>query len=163
MLPDIDLRLKAITKTLLEIVLPELPEEAQQARDHVMLITQHFALIETQWKGALKFELGSYDLLCDLARTLLPLANDDVLRTTLNESLDAATALDRTDYDSVNQEVCRLGRMVDRVISGDFTTEPMDPVLLEAVLDYSAREAKRVRVWFAAYGADPEAASLSDT
>jgi hypothetical protein len=160
MLPDIALRLKSIVKTLRDIVLPAVPESEQNARDQVMLIIDQLAIIEPQWKAALKFELGSHDLLRELARTLLPLADDEDLRSDLGAAVDASATLDRTDYDAVSREVKRLGCLLDRVISGDFTTTPMDSRLFDAVLDYGAREAWRNRVWFAASGVDPDVANL---
>lgn len=160
MLPDIDLRLKSIAKTLREIVLPAVSESEQNAREQVMLIIDQLAMIEPQWKAALKFELGSYDLLCELARTLLPLADDGDLCADLGGAVEAATMLDRTDYDAVSSEVKRLGRLLDRVISEDYATASMDPRLFDAVLDYGAREAWRNRVWFAASGVDPDVANL---
>lgn len=160
MLPDINLRLKSIAKTLREIVLPAVAGSEQHAREQLMLVVEQLELIELQWKTALKFELGSYDLLCELARKLPPLADDDGLRADLGEALDASTTLDRTDYDAVSSEFNRLGRLLDRVISGDYATAPMDPRLLDAVLDYGARQAWRDRVWVAACGVDPDAAKL---
>lgn len=160
MLPDIDLRLKSMTKTLREIVLPAVSGSDQHTRDQLMLVVEQLGLIELQWKAALKFELGSYDLLCELARELRALAGDEGLCTALDEALDASTTLDRTDYDTVSGAANRLGGLLDRVISGDFTRASMDRRLVDAVLDYGARETWRNRVWFAACGVDPDAADL---
>lgn len=158
MLPDIDLRLQSITKTLQDIVLPAVPASETQACEQVMLIVSHLAILGSQWKFALKFELGTYDGLCDLARQLAAEANG--LRGPLESALATSAILDRTDYDNVAREVKHLGGLLDQIISGNQTTAPMDRALFDAVLGYGHREAWRYRVWFAASQLDPDAADL---
>ncbi len=160
MLPDIDLRLQAMTKTLQDIVLPAVPEAEQQAREQVMLIIGNLGILGAQWKVALKFELGTYDGLCRLAGDARALVDDATLRGELDAALVTAGKLDRTDYDLVSHEVKRIGGVLDRIISGDYTTVPIKRELFEKVREYGHHEAWRYRVWFAASQVDPDAAAL---
>jgi hypothetical protein len=160
MLPDIDLRLQAIAKTLQDIVLPAVPAAEQQAREQIMLIIAHLAILEPQWKMALKFELGTYDGLCKLARQVQSLSGDKTLQCELDAALATSITLDRTTYEIVSREVKHLAGLLDRVISGDSTTAPLDSKLFNAVLAYSELEVWRNRVWFAASKVDPEGAEL---
>jgi hypothetical protein len=158
MLPDIDVRLQAIVKTLQDIVLPALPSNEQQAREQVTLINGQLAMIESQWKVALKFELGTYAGLCRLGTALLAGIEDPTLHTALRDALNAATDIDRTDYDVINREVKRVASLIDRIISDH--TIPMPAARFNAVLAYGLKEAWRNRVWFSGTQVDPERADL---
>jgi hypothetical protein len=158
-LPDIDLRIQSIVKTLQDIVLPAVAENEQQAREQVALVMGHLGIIQSQWKVALKFELGTYDGLCNLAREVRALVSDHALQQEIDAALVAATTLDRSDYDAVSREVKRAGAMLDRVID-DKHASRLDPELFAAVLAYGDREAWRNRAWFAGSQIDPGAADL---
>jgi hypothetical protein len=76
MLPDIDIRLDTIIKSLQESVLPALNDGEQSAREQIGLIVSYLSIIRAQWKKALPFELGSFDELCKLGRQLRDIVTD---------------------------------------------------------------------------------------
>lgn len=155
--PDIDLRLAPLTKALTEVVLPALPASEKLARDQVMLVIGHLGMITQQWKRALGFELESYAALCALTRNLIPLLDDSELAAAMDTELAGAAGIDRTSYDRVQDASRALGKLVDRAISDDYRTRPLDPRVLAAVLDHAQRQIRRERIWFAGNGLDPDA------
>ena len=154
--PDIDLRLAPLTKALTEVVLPALPASERLARDQVMLVIGHLGMITQQWKLALSFELESYAALCTLAQNLVPLLDDGKLVAELGTAIDAASDIDRTNYDNVQDASRALAALVDRAISDDYRSRPLDPRIRDAVLEHADRQGRRERIWFAGNGLDPD-------
>lgn len=161
--PDIDLRLAPLTKALTEVVLPALPESERLARDQVMLVIGHLGMITQQWKRALQFELESCEALCALAQQLLPLLDDARLVQSMRTALATATAIDRTNYDRVQDASRALAKLVDQAISDNYRTRPLDPRVRDAVLEHAQRQTQRERIWFAGNGLDPDQQPSLDT
>ena len=160
MLPDIDLRLQAITKALEETVLPALKDGEQMARETVGLIMAQVTIIRAQWKTALNFDLGTYDALCEVGGKLQASITDDTVGAELAAVLREVGGLNRTDYDAVSRELRRLGLVLDRVIREDDVTTPMSQVMKDTMIAYGRHEAWRYRVYFASTGLDPDVREL---
>lgn len=154
--PDIDLRLAPLKKALTEVVLPALPDSERLARDQVMLVIGHLSMIEQQWQHALSFELESYEALGTLARDLIPFIDDAELVASIRAALEMATGIERTNYDAVQSASRALAALIDRAISGDHRSHPLDPRVRDAVIEYAGRQARRERIWFAGNGLDPD-------
>ena len=157
--PDIDLRLKSVEKALTDVIARAVPDGEQLARDQVNLVVGHLREIGAHWKYALRYELGSMDALRRLADDVAEHATTTA-RQDLTEACAVVDAVDREDFDRVQEAQRSLGTALDRVINADHVTDPMPRPLLDAVLEYYAGAGRRERVWHQGSGLDPDAASL---
>lgn len=158
--PDLDLRLQALLKALSEVVLPAIPTEQSLARDQARLVIGHLTVIAAHWKHALNYELESLRLACVLATTLAALEPAHGLGDDLHAALAQAAAVERSDYDAVSAVHRNLKASIDRVIAAANTCAPMSPALKTAVLEFSAQQARRERIWHRDAGLDPDADKL---
>jgi|SRR6516165_2026209 hypothetical protein len=159
MLPNFNTRFENAVKALEQVILPAIPNEQSLAREQTLLLINHLQLIGIQWKPAVKFELTSYNRLCELARAMLESKDSNVTQEigkALQSALNDRERLDQNDLDEIERAKSELGLLIDRVISGSESSKPLGPTITEAILDYGARQAWCDRVWFSSTKLDPE-------
>lgn len=159
MLPNIDVRLKNIVKAVQEVIAPALPADEKLAQEQCRLIVGHIAMLQGQWKQAVRYEGGSYRLIRDLAESLVPHV-DAQQAEILRRALADTAAVDELDIDALNAGICTIGHAVDKIILGEDGKKPLSRGAWDVILDYGEKDALRSRVWFQGNGIDPDRANL---
>jgi hypothetical protein len=158
MLPNIDVRLANCMKAITEVVIPSLPLGERLAREQAMLVIGHLKMIGDQWKWALGFESGSLDGMIRLAKELQQ--HEPNWGAELGAALSSVETIDRSNIDTVEQAIGRVGTAIDLVINGEEGTQPLSQAAVNAILTYGERQAFRERTWFVGCGLDPDKGDL---
>lgn len=158
--PDLDLRLQSVMKSLSDVILPALPADERLAREQTQLVLGHLDIIARQWKHALNLELKNLALACELAGDLANMNIDSALGDDLIAALAVAAEIDRSDYDAVSQTHRALKLVIDRLLAPRHGDECLSREMLDAVLRYNERRARRERIWHGLAGLDPDASRL---
>jgi hypothetical protein len=166
MLPSIDIRIQNLVKAIEQVVLPAVDPENKLAQEQARLVIAHLHLIGQQWDKAHVFETQSLKAMCKLAAALVGTsAGGSETMATAARVKAAAEAIDFSELTMANavaQVITALGTEVDALIfaiSAD-GSDACRRASKEVILEYSARQARRERVWFAGNALDPNRAEL---
>lgn len=159
MLPNIDVRLKNIIKAVEQVIGPALPADEKLAQEQARLIVGHITMLQGQWKNAVRFEAGSFNLIHDLAKALVPYV-DKVQAGLLSSALEQVANIDVYEIDALNAGICTLGHAIDSVILGEDGKKSLAREAWHLILDFGEKDSLRNRVWFRATGIDPDHANL---
>jgi hypothetical protein len=159
MLPGIDLRLKNMIKSIEAVVLPAIPAAQSLAQEQARLLIGHLSIIKEQWRHAIKFERGSFELMIELAQQLAEHVDQEHANQ-LQDALAEVENVDKADIDALNGGICSLGAVIDAVILGDDGKKPLSREARLVILDYGAKNALRERTWFQGVGIDPDRGDL---
>ena len=163
MLPGIDLRLQNVIKALQEVVLPAIPPDHRLARDQAMLAIGHLGLFASQWRHAARFEHGSLLNMIALGKTFLaePTAHlDERSHLALVAVLAKADATNPSDLTAIEQLIAECGTLLDDIIVNAGRPGLLPQRVIDAVLTYGQRQARRERVWFSGTRLDPDTKDL---
>ena len=159
MLPSIDVRFRNMMKSIEQVVAPAIPQDEKLAQEQVRLIVGHLSMLKDQWKNAVRFEAGSFRMICELAEALAPHV-DDGQAADLRQALSKVAGTDIYDIDALNAGICEVGAAIDKVILGDEGRKPLPAAAWGVILDYGEKDALRSRVWFKGNGIDPDGSQL---
>jgi hypothetical protein len=159
MLPNIDVRLKNIIKAVEQVIAPALPADEKLAQEQARLIVGHITMLQGQWKNAVRFEAGSFNMIRDLAKGLVSYVDETQARL-LSAALVQVDDIDVYDIDALNVGICTLGQAIDSVILGEDGKKPLAREAWNLILDFGEKDSLRNRVWFRATGIDPDHADL---
>lgn len=166
MLPSIDIRIQNLVKALQQVILPAVDPSNKLAVEQAQLAIAHLHVIAQQWDQAHQFEIGSLRAMRQLADSLIAASAGGVQTTACAKQVEAVVG--RIDpaalltANSIAVVIGALGSAIDALIfaiSAD-GSETCRDASRDAILEYSLRQARRERVWFAGTGLDPDRAAL---
>jgi hypothetical protein len=165
MMPSIDLRLQTMAKAMADVILPAIAPENPLALEQAQLLVAQLGMIAKHWRNAAKYEALGLREIAALAERLCAVATGgaetraavDALGTLLRERKGHSAG-------AVDEERAAIATAIDVLIraSGVDGDEVFKEASSQAILEYSALEAWRGRVWFAGCGMDPERARLPE-
>ncbi len=164
-MPSIELRLQTMAKAVADVILPAIARENALAREQAQLLMAQLGMIARHWRKAAEYDALGLREISALAERLCVAA---IGGADTRAAADALAALLRERKgragSAVDEERAAIARAIDAlirasVVDGDETFKQASS---EAILEYSALEAWRGRVWFAGCGMDPERARLPE-
>jgi hypothetical protein len=165
MMPSIDLRLQTMSKAMADVILPAIAPENALAREQAQLLMAQLGMIAQHWRKAAEYDALGLREIAVLAERLCVVATGGAETRTAADAL-AALLRERKGLPggAVDEERAAIARAIDALIraSGADGDEAFKLASSEAIVEYSALEAWRGRVWFAGCGMDPERARLPE-
>jgi hypothetical protein len=165
MMPSIDLRLQTMAKAMADVILPAIAPENLLAREQAQLLIAHLGMISKHRRDAAKYEALELREIAALAERLCAVATAGAETRAAADAL-ATLLRERKGYSAggVDEDRTTIATAIDVSIraSGVDGDEVFKEASSRAILEYSALEAWRGRVWFAGCGMDPERARLPE-
>jgi hypothetical protein len=153
--PSIDARLASVVRSLSDVILPALAEDASLAREQAHLAIGHLGIIRSQLDSAAAFEQAELEDLIQLARSMVALdgVNSEIEKQQLEELLSAGMGDNPKEdhFEVISAAVNRLQKAC--YANGNQTTVA---AVNELVLTHGEKRARLDRQWFAAMGFDNE-------
>jgi hypothetical protein len=165
MMPSIDLRLQSMAKALADVILPAIAPENALAREQAQLLTAQLGMIAKHWRRAADYDALGLREIAALAERLSAVATGGPETRAAAHRLAAVLRKRKgRRAGAVDEERAAIASAIDGLIraSGVDGDEPFKQASSGAILEYSALEAWRGRVWFAGCGMDPERARLPE-
>jgi hypothetical protein len=165
MMPSIELRLQTMAKAMTDVILPALAAENALAREQAQLLIAQLGMIAKHWRRAAEHEALELREVTALAERLSAVAAGGA---ETRAAADALAALLRRREErppaAVDEDRATVASAIDVLIraSGIDGDEAFRRSSSEAILDHSALQARRDRIWFAGCGMDPERAGLPE-
>ena len=165
MMPSIELRLQTMVKAMADVILPALAPENALAREQAQLLMAQLGMIAKHWRKAAEYDALGRREIAALAERLRALAAGGAETRTAADAL--AALLRRREArpaGAVDEDRAAIANAIDTLIraSGIDGDEAFRRASSKAILEYSALQAWRDRVWFAGCGMDPERARLPE-
>ena len=163
MIPSIELRLKTMAKAMAEVILPAIEPGNGLAREQAQLMIAQLDVIGKHWQKAATLDALELREIVGLGQRLAAAAEGG------GQTMAAAGALagllrqrESAPFASVTEERSAIAAAIDRLVhaSGIDGSDAFKKSSSDLILDYSAEQAWRDRVWFADCGMDPERADL---
>jgi hypothetical protein len=156
-IPSIELRLDSMRRALQDVIIPAIDQQNSLAIEQAALMLGHIGMIIDQAGKADLFARLCLDDLLHFVEGLAPEGGRDV-KAAADELEEAATL----SGDSADARYKHLSAALETLIRSTEIdgSEGFRRRLRQGVLLFSKRQAERERVWFAASGFDPSAASL---
>jgi hypothetical protein len=165
MMPSIELRLQTMAKAMTDVILPALAPENALAREQAQLMIAQLGMIAKHWRRAAEYDALGLRTIFALAERLFAVAAGGAETSAAAEAI-AALLRRREAYPTVvvDEERAAIANAIDALVraSGIDGDEAFKRASSEAILEYSALQAWRDRVWFAGFGMDPERARLPE-
>jgi hypothetical protein len=165
MMPSIELRLRTMTKAMAEVILPAIAPENALAREQAQLLMAQLGMVAKHWRRAAEYDALGLREIAALAERLCTFATGGAETRAAAEALEALLC-ERKGHPAgaVDEERAAIAKAIDGLIraSGIDGDGAFKRASSEAILEYSALEAWRGRVWFAGCGMDPERARLPE-
>jgi hypothetical protein len=165
MMPSIELRLQTMAKAMADVILPAIAPENPLAREQAQLMIAQLGMIAKHWRRAAEYDSLALREMFELAERLCAVAAGGAETRAAADAL--AALLRRREaglVGAVDEERAAIASAIDTLIraSGIDGDEAFRRASSEAVLEYSALQAWRDRVWFAGCGMDPDRARLPE-
>jgi hypothetical protein len=165
MMPSIELRLQTMAKAMAEVILPAIPPEHALAREQAQLMIAQLGMVARHWRTAAEYDALGLREIATLAQRLCAVATGGPETRAAAEALEALLReRKKRPAGAVEEERAAIASAIDALVraSGIDGDETFDQASSEAILEYSALEAWRGRIWFSGCGLDPERARLPE-
>jgi hypothetical protein len=165
MMPSIELRLQTMAKAMTEVILPAIAPEDALAREQAQLMIAQLGMVATHWRRAAEYDALALREIAALAERLCAVATGGAETRAAAQALEALLREGKgSPAGTVDERRATIASAIDALIgaSGIDGDEAFEQASSEAILEYSALEAWRGRVWFAGCGMDPERARLPE-
>ncbi|GGY90039.1 hypothetical protein [Novosphingobium colocasiae] len=153
MIPTIDERLASIVRSLSEVIVPHLPEDASLAREQAGLIIGHVQIIRSQIDDAPAYEQAERDDAAALGQALLAEFPADRYGAAAMDALKQAITLTTSDVRESRRAINTAIEAVIQAISAG-TCAASKSRLSSIILDFEDTRTQKDRKWFAPFGFD---------
>jgi hypothetical protein len=165
MMPSIELRLQTMAKAIADVIMPAIAPEDALAREQAQLLIAQLGMIAKHWRKAAEYDALGLREIASLGERLCAAATGGAETRAAADVLAALLCeLNGRPPGAVDEERAAIASAIDTLMraSGVDGHEAFKLASSEAILEYSALEAWRGRVWFAGCGMDPERARLPE-
>jgi hypothetical protein len=155
--PSIDDRLASIIRSLTDIVLPGLAEDASLAKEQLSLTVGHLSILRAHIEAMTAFEIGELEDANQLAAALLGIAEGGPSTRHAKHDLEIVLAQAR-DGEHVRETRKRVNAATDRLVHEMLVdgTETCRKSLPSVLIPQQASRSLKDRRWFALMGFDSE-------
>ena len=153
MIPTIDERLASIVRSLSEVIVPHLPEDASLAREQAGLIIGHVQIIRSQIDDAPAYEQAERDDAAALGQTLLAEFPADRYDPAAMDALEQAIRFTSSDVRESRRAInVAIEGVVQAISAGNCAASKSR--LSSIILDFEDTRTQKDRKWFAPFGFD---------
>jgi hypothetical protein len=158
-MPSIELRLQTMAKAMAEVILPALALDNALAREQAQLMIGQLGMIAQHWRRAAEYDALGLRAIAALAGRLCAAAAGGAETRAAADSLAALLrGRDARPTGAVDKERAAIAGAIDTLITASAVDgdQAFRRASFEAILEYTALQSWRDRVWFAGCGMDPE-------
>lgn len=153
MVPNTDERIASIVRSLTNVILPALPDEASLAQEQVQLCIGHLQILRSQFDQTVDFEVQEIEDAKHLAKTCIESVVGNA--TTRHAITNLKTLLEPSHETKGRDHLNQINSAIEALIQSAFNDEPKTKdQVTSIILQHEKVRSQKDRHWCAPFGFD---------